>query len=167
MPHTNDSETPRDPVLVACLARTRLAVLNVLVGVGLAIALGGVLLRGRAEVHRPPPPDGLPDAWMSGLLALILASCVLRSVLTRRAPYVAPGRRASAFFWAHVLPAAVIAWAAPLGIAYGWWVNPRLDQGVWRFWGVALALGFLFLPRSSEIDAFHGPTPEPSGASSP
>jgi len=135
--------------------------------VGLAIALGGVLLRGRAEIHRPLPPGGLPDAWMSGLLALILASCALRAVLARRAPSVAPERRASAFFWAHVLPAAVIALAAPLGIAYGWWVNPRLDQGVWRFWGIALALGLLFLPRSYELDAFHGPTPDPPGAKSP
>src|SRR4029453_9120757 len=101
----------------ACLVRTRSAVLNVLIGVGLTIALGGWLLRGRAEVHQPPPPGGVSEALMSGLLALVLSSCVLRYVLARRAPYVAPERRASAFFWAHVLPAAVIALAAPPGLA--------------------------------------------------
>ena len=160
MPHTSDSETPRDPVMVACLVRTRLAVLNVLVGVGLAIALGGVLLRGRAEIHRPLPPGGLPDAWMSGLLALILASCALRAVLARRAPSVAPERRASAFFWAHVLPAAVIALAAPLGIAYGWWVAPRLEAVI-PFWVVPLALGFLAIPRAHEVDELERRSPDP------
>src|SRR5262249_55007219 len=141
------------------------AVLDVLVGVGLTIAVGGWLLRGHAEEHRPAPLGEHADVLMPGLLALILASCLLRYVLARRAPNVAPGRHASAFFWAHVLPAAVIALAAPLGIAYGWWVNPRLE-GVMRFWVSPLALGLLFLPRSSELNAFHGPTPGPSGASS-
>jgi hypothetical protein len=143
-----------------------LAVLNVLVGVGLTIAVGGWLLLGRAAVHRPAPPGGLADASMPGLLALILASCLLRYVLARRAAYVAPGRRASAFFWAHVLPAAVIASAAPLGIAYGWWVDPRLE-GVMPFFVIPLALGFLFLPRSYELNDFQRPTPGSPRAPSP
>ena len=163
---TDSSHPAREPAWEACLVRTRLAVLNVLVGVGLTIAVGGWLIRGRIEGHRPASPGGLADALMPGLLALILASCLLRYVLARRAPYVAPGRRASAFFRAHVLPAAVIALAAPLGIAYGWWVNPRFED-VMPFWVIPMALGFLFLPRSYELNAFQGPTPGPSGAPSP
>src|SRR5262249_15296314 len=125
---------------------------------------GGWLLRDRAAADRPAPPRGLDLLFMQGLLALILASCLLRYVLARRAPYVAPERRASAFYPAHVLPAAIIALAAPLRIAYGWWVSPRLE-GVLRFWIIPLALGFLFLPRAPALDEFHGPTPGP-GASS-
>ncbi|HZW29806.1 MAG TPA: hypothetical protein VFF52_03810 [Isosphaeraceae bacterium] len=167
MPPTNDSHPARAPAGEACLVRTRLAVLNVLVGVGLTIALGGWLLRGRAEGHRPAPPGGVSDLLLPALLALIVASCILRSVLARRAPDGPPARRASAFYWAHVLPAAVIALAAPLGIAYGWWVNPRVNQGVLMFWIIPLALGFLFLPRSYELDAFHDPAQDPSRTPSP
>jgi hypothetical protein len=64
------------------------------------------------------------------------------------------------------LPAAVIALAAPLGIAYGWWVSPRVNQGLLMFWLIPLALGLLFLPRSFELDAFHDPTQDPSRTSS-
>ena len=55
MQDTNDPDpSPRIQSWAVCLERTRSAVLNVLVGVGLTIAIGGWLLRGRAE---PAAPD--------------------------------------------------------------------------------------------------------------
>jgi hypothetical protein len=151
--------------LKTCLERTRSGVLNVLVGVGLTIALGGGLLRGRAGAGRPAPPRGLHGAMMLALLALAVASYLLRRVLGRRAASLDPGRREPAFYWAHVLPAAIAALAAPLGIVHGWWVDPRLEAVI-AFWVVPLALGFLFVPRPHELDEFDRPSPDP-GASSP
>jgi hypothetical protein len=142
------------------LERTRSAVLNVLVGVGAAIALGGWLLRGRAEAGRPVPPRGLHEVLMIALVALAASSYALRRLLARRAARLDPGRREPAFFRAHVLPAAIAALAAPLGIAYGWWVAPRLEAVI-PFWVVPLALGFLAIPRAHEVDELERRSPDP------
>src|SRR5438045_2751705 len=98
MHHTNESDPPPgEPVWEACFQRTRSAVLNVLVGVGLTIAVGGWLLRGPAGAERPAPPRGLHDVLMLALIGLAIVSYVLRRVLVRRAARLDPGRRRSAF----------------------------------------------------------------------
>src|SRR5207249_10900015 len=105
------------------------------------------------------------DVLMLALIGLAIVSYVLRRVLVRRAARFDPGRRRSAFYRAHVLPAAIAALAAPLGIVHGWFVDARLEAVI-PFWVVPLALGFLFVPHSHELDEFDRPTPDP-GASSP
>ena len=54
------------------------------------------------------------------------------------------------FFRSHVAGAAIAALGVPLGLAYGWWVNPRLE-GVIPFWVIPLTLGFLAIPRRLEL----------------
>src|SRR3954468_20570638 len=166
MQHTSESDSPRrDPALAACLVRTRSAVLNVLVGVGATIAVGGWLLRGRAGAEWPAPPQRLHEVLFLALGVLAVASYVLRRVLVRRVALSEPGRRAWTFYWAHVLPAVIAALAAPLGIIAGWFVDARLEAVI-PFWVVPLALGFNCVPRSHELDDFDRPTPD-AGASSP
>ena len=68
-----------------CLERTRSAVLNVLVGVGLTIATAGWLLRGREP--RPGPlreAGGLHDVLMVALIVLAVASYLVRRSARRR-----------------------------------------------------------------------------------
>jgi hypothetical protein len=93
------------------------------------------------------------------LIALAIASYLVRRVLDRRAAFLNPERGEAAFYWAHVLPAAIAALAAPLGIVYGWLIDPLLPAVI-PFWVVPLALGFLFVPRSHELDRFDRPTPD-------
>jgi hypothetical protein len=157
MSHTNDPDDVTGAVgPEACLRRTRTAVLNVLVGVGLLIAVSGWLLRRRAEeVVRPA-------RWMHEglLLALILvavASYLVRRLGGGRMTAIPLDRREARFFWSHAGSAAVAAIGIPLGLVYGWFVDPRLE-GVIPFWVVPLALGFLALPRRGELDDL-GPTP--------
>ena len=98
-------------------------------------------------------------------MALVVASYLVapdrasRSALARPSdagPAVLPGARRSRRSSA--------ALAVPLGLAYGWFVRPRLDA-VGPFWVAALALGFLALPRAHELDGFDDPMPDPHGAS--
>jgi hypothetical protein len=161
MHHTIESDSPhQEPAAQACLERTRSAVLNVLVGVGLTIAIGGWLLQGRAAAERPAPPRGLHDSLMLILIGLAVASYIVRRGSGRRVARLDSGRRESAFFWSHVLAAAIAAPGAALGIVYGWWVDPRLEAVI-PFWVVPLALGFLAVPRSRELDDFDRPAPGP------
>jgi hypothetical protein len=142
-------------------------VLNVLVAVSLFIALSGVLLRWRAGGELPPPHKtaALRQGLMVGLIVLTLASFLARRVLGRRSALRDPRRRARQFSWAHVLPALLGALTAPLGLAYGWWILPRLDV-VAPFWVAALGLGFLAWPRASELEGFDSPM-SASGEPSP
>jgi hypothetical protein len=103
---------------------------------------------------------------MVGLFALGVTSYFLRRVLGHRAARRDPEHRAAAFYWAHVWPTVVAALAAPLGIAYGWWVNPRLEAVI-PFWVVALTLGFLALPRAGELDDFDRAARAPGSGSGP
>jgi hypothetical protein len=161
MLHMNDpAEVPPGAAIEACLTRTRSAVLNVLVGVGSMIALSGWILRRRAEDAIIPPSRRLHDGLMLALIAVAVASYVARRTWTRRPSASASGGEAARFYWAHVGSALIAALAAPLGLAYGWWVDPRLE-GVIPFWVVALALGFLAVPRRGEFQAIDPLPPNP------
>ncbi len=157
MPPTNDPDG--DPVgrdLEACLSRTRSAVLNVLVVIGLMIAASGWWLRRRAEQGVVEPVRGWHDGLLLGLIVVAVSSYVMRRARFRRADAGTASRQATRYFWTHVGSAAVAAIGVPLGLAYGWYVNPHLE-GVIPFWVVPLALGFLAIPRRGELDD-HGPS---------
>src|SRR3954451_22445400 len=128
------------PAASACLGRTRSAVLNILVAVGVGIAASGLLLRWRDRGALFRAPDGIRQAMLGALLALVVASYLGRRILGRRSTLRDPARRAARFYRAHVVSAALGALAVPLGLVYGWMVRPRLD-GVAPFWVAALALG--------------------------
>jgi hypothetical protein len=130
--------------------RIRSHVLNVLVAVGLSIALSGWLLRARAANWQPRPAETLSNWLYAGLIALAATSYIARRILGIRAARAQTGRRDRLFYWSHVGPAALAALAVPLGLAYGWLVSPRLDA-IAPFWAVAFALGFLSLPRRYEL----------------
>jgi hypothetical protein len=133
-----------------CLERTRSHVLNVLVVVGLSIAVSGWLLRVRGQTWQPWPAKTLSDSLYVALIALAAGSYIARRVLGARVMRAESGRRHHLFYWSHVGPALIAAVAIPLGFAYGWLVVPRL-QAVIPFWAIAFALGFLSLPRKSEL----------------
>jgi hypothetical protein len=145
-----------EPAEAACLERTRSAVLNVLVAVGVGIAASGLLLRWRARAMPPEAPDLVRQGLMIGLLAVTVASYVLRRVLAGRPALRDPAGRCAKFYRGHVIAAAVGGLAIPLGLLYGWLVRPRLDA-VAPFWVAALALGFLALPRAYELEEFDEP----------
>jgi hypothetical protein len=155
---TDDSTSPvLDHASRACLARTRSAVLNVLVAMGLTIAISGWLLRMRsADLERPLPSKSVHLGMMAGLIVLGTASYLSRRLMGRRAALRDSSRRERLFFWSHVLPSLIAALAAPLGLAYGWFVVPRLEVVI-PFWVVPIALGFLSLPREQELADFDQP----------
>ncbi len=162
---SNPKMLPEDAAWAACLHRTRSAVLNVLVGVGLTIAVGGWLLRGRAEAGQPSEPRRLHDPLMAALFVLTVASYLVRSLSRGRIRDAEPGRRRALFFRWHVLSASIAALATPLGIVYGWWIDPRLSAVV-PFWVIPLTMGFLAIPRARELDDLQPPSTNP-GASPP
>ena len=83
----------RDPDWHACLLRTRSAVLNTLVGVGLSIAVSGWLLRGRAETWQPRPATVWKETLTGGLIVLGMASYLSLRIMGQRARL--PTRRAT------------------------------------------------------------------------
>jgi hypothetical protein len=140
----------------ACLARTRSAVLNVLVATGLGIAISGGLLRWRDRWALFRGPEAVRRGLLATLLGLAVCSYVARRVLCGREALRDPTTRAERFFRGHVIAAAIAALAVPLGLVYGWLDRPRLDA-VGPFWVAALALGFLALPRGHELEGFDEP----------
>lgn len=158
--------TPLEPAASACLERTRSAVLNVLVGVGVAIALSGVALRARDRWAPLRVADPVRRGILGGLLAVVVASYTVRRVMANRIALREPEQRGSRFFRAHLLSALIATLAVPLGLAYGWVSRPVLNE-VAPFWIAALALGFLALPRALELDGFDEPMPPPNETSSP
>jgi hypothetical protein len=147
-----------DPAARECLQRTRSGVLNVLVGVGLVVALSGAVLRGRGG-------DGLGrgstgGTLLIGLLLIFAASTILRRWLGARARLREPASRGSRFYWGHVLPALVGALATPLGLIHGVLVSPRLEA-ILPFWITALVLGILAYPRGRELEGFDAPMAPP------
>ncbi len=150
----------------ACLERARSSVLNVLVVVGLSIAVSGWLLRGRAESPPPPrPAKALNNSLYLALIAVAVTSYATRRLIASRVPRARSGRRDPLFYWSHVGPALIAALAVPLGFAYGWLVSPRLDAII-PFWAVPFALGFLSLPRPAELLDLEGRSTR-EGTSSP
>jgi hypothetical protein len=153
MPHTNDPDAPPpDPAMDACLAQARNAVLNVLVGVGVMIAVSGWLIRRRAREGIAAPTRGLHDGLLFALIVAAVASYLVRRAWARRPASLRDDRRLARFYWSHVGAAAIAAFGVPLGLAYGWFVDPRLE-GVAPFWIVPLALGLLSIPRRGELDS--------------
>jgi hypothetical protein len=158
---TNDPDLPSaNSEWTACLERARLAVLNILVAVGLTIAVGGWLLRNRAAVQRPPTPRPTLPMLMLLLIMLAIASYLTRRTARGRAAAKEPRRRQASFYWSHVLSAGIAALAAPLGIFCGWFIDPRFEAVI-PFWVVALALGFQAIPRIHELDDFALPSTDP------
>jgi hypothetical protein len=133
------------------LEQTRSAVLNVLIIAGAGIAASGLLLRWRDSWALSRAPESAKNG-----LIVALALVAVFSHLTRRSARGDEQR----FYRGHVLAAALAALAVPLGLAFGWFVRPRLDA-VAPFWIVALALGWLALPRAYEVDEFE-PVPSHS-----
>lgn len=150
------------PAAADCLERTRSSVLNVLVGVGVAIAVSGLALRGREIPMGAQAPEPVRRGLIGVLLAVAVASYASRRILGNRTALADPARRYARFYRAHVVSAAVGALAIPLGFVYGWVVRHRLED-MGPFWIAALALGFLAYPRAHELEDFDTPAREPSG----
>jgi hypothetical protein len=149
----------RGPMTVACLSRTRSAVLNVLVAVGAGIAASGWAL-GRHE-----PIAVLPwsltrsrQAALGVLIAVIAASFALFRIGSGREALRDPSTRTTRFFRSRVAASAFAALAVPLGFAHGWFLDPRLEA-LAPYWIAALGLGFLALPKGPELDDFDEPIP--------
>ena len=133
------------------LNRTRSGVLNVLVASGVGIAASGLLLRWRDGWAVSSATVAQRRLLLGGLFVLTVMSYVTRRVLVVRSRLGEPVGRAHRLYWAHIIAALIAALAVPLGLAYGWFVRPRLDA-VAPFWVAALALGFLALPRSIDFE---------------
>lgn len=144
------------PTAAGCLERTRAAVANVLLAVGMGIAVSGLLLRWHDRRALFRAHESVGQGLMAALLGLAVASYAVRRAAGGRGLSRDPARRASRFYRGHVLAASLAALAVPLGLAYGWLVRPRLDA-VAPFWVAALALGFLALPRAYELEGFDDP----------
>jgi hypothetical protein len=153
--------TALEPAAADCLERTRTAVLNVLVAAGTAIAISGWVLRWRDRWMVERAPAAVGQALLSGLAAVAVLSYATRRALAGRGALRDPEARTARFWRGHVLSAGVAALAVPLGLAYGWFVRPRLDA-VGPFWLAALALGALAFPRAAELEGFDRPMPGPS-----
>lgn len=153
-----DAQEPLHAPEIACLERTRSAVLNVLVAAGAGIAVSGWALgRLDAGALELDHETGQRYAY-TALAALGGLSYFWRRNASSRAALRDPSTRADRFFRAHVSSAAIAAMAVPLGYLYGWGIYPRLG-GVLPFWVAALALGFLAVPREAEVRDFDEPWP--------
>ena len=116
---------------------------------GLLLAVSGWLIRRRAGEAIPQRARVLHDGLWIGL------AVVARGELSRAAIGRAGGRSAARDAWvlfhrSHVAAAVIAALGIPLGLAYGWFVEPRLE-GVAPFWVVPMALGALAYPRRAEV----------------
>lgn len=145
----------------ACLERTRSTVLNVLVAVGVGIAISGLVLRGRESVMTFQAPAAVRRGLIGSLLVVFTVSYASRRILGSRTALADPAQRDARFYRAHVVSAAIGALAIPLGFVYGWVVRHRLED-VGPFWIAALALGILAFPRAHELEGFDTPGREPS-----
>jgi hypothetical protein len=159
----DDARSDLEPAAVAWLDRTRSAVLNVLVVVGAGIAASGWVLGRRDWGALVLDTDMARRASIVVVVAILLASRLVLRVGSGRAALRDPGTRGRRFLRAHVASAIVGGVAVPLGFAYGWAIKPRLED-ISPFWVVALATGFLSLPRSNELADFDEPmTDLPAG----
>jgi hypothetical protein len=145
-----------DPSSLDCLQRTRSGVLNVLVVVGLCVAVSGALLRGRGGAGIPAAIDRQSRPFLVGLLVIFSVSTFVRRLLGLRSRLRDPERRASRFYWAHVIPAILGGLAAPLGLFHGIFVSGRLEA-ILPFWITALVLGILAYPRGRELEGLGAP----------
>ena len=127
MRHTNDPDDAlTGPAMADGLTRTRKAVLNVLVGVGSMIAVSGWLIRRRAGDAIAPPARGLHDGLLFALVAVAVASYLVRRG-SRRVASLPPDRRQSVFYWTHVGSAAIAGAGCPARA--GLWLVRRPQSG--------------------------------------
>jgi hypothetical protein len=150
-----------EPAARACLERTRTAVANILVAAGIGIALSGLVLGPRDRGALGRSSEWARRGALLGLLTLVVSSFAVRRIGARRAALRDPARRAARFGRAHVRAAALAALAVPLGFAFGWAVDPRLEAVV-PFWVAALAMGSLAVPRAHDLEGFDSPMLESS-----
>ena len=159
MPWPTSPPSPLEPAAAACLERARSAVLNVLLAAGLGIAVSGFLLRGRERGTLWKRPEPARRGLFFGLLGLAISSHVVRragDAANRSAGReVEPGPRFARFQRSRLLASGLAALAVPLGLAYGWLIDPGLPA-VCPFWVAALGLGFLAYPRAGALE---GPDP--------
>jgi hypothetical protein len=145
-----------DPSSLDCLQRTRSGVLNVLVVVGLFVAVSGALLRGRGGAGVPAVIDRQSRPFLECLLVIFVVSTFARRLLGLRSRLRDPQQRASRYYWAHVIPAILGGLAAPLGLFHGIVVSGRLEA-ILPFWITALVLGVLAYPRGRELEGLGAP----------
>jgi hypothetical protein len=139
------------PASPSWLNRTRSGVLNVLVASGIGIATSSLLLRWRDGWAVSSATVGQRRMLLGGLFILTVMSYASRRILVVRSRLGEAAGRANRLYWAHITAAVIASLAVPLGLAYGWFVRPRLDA-VAPFWIAALALGFLAMPRSIDFE---------------
>jgi len=142
------------------LDKTRSTVLNLVVAAGFGIAFSGGLLRWRDRWAVSRAPASVGYGLTVTLIALGISSYLVRRTLSGRGALRDPETRGARLFRGHVASAALAVLAVPLGLAYGWFVRPRLDA-VAPFWVVALALGLLAFPRSRDLQDFDAPRLDP------
>ncbi|MFO0908626.1 MAG: hypothetical protein U0794_09730 [Isosphaeraceae bacterium] len=135
---------------VRCLESTRSMVLNVLVVVGVGIALTGGLLRWKGSAVEVRGQASLGQGLLGGLFVILAASRIALRVMTAPSALRDPVARFARFYRGHVVSAGLGALAIPLGLAYGWLVRAELEAVV-PFWVTALALGFMAFPRTREL----------------
>ena len=150
--------TLRAPEAQACLERTRSSVLNILLTVGLGIAISGFVLRRRDQFALFRAGDRVREGLMAGLFGIVIGSVFVRRLLASGSRLRDEATRCRRFYLAHVLAAGIGALAIPLGLVYGWLVEPRL-RAVAPFWVAGLALGFIAYPRRYELEAFEETAP--------
>ncbi|MGC8643216.1 MAG: hypothetical protein ACP5XB_25425 [Isosphaeraceae bacterium] len=153
------------PASLECLRRTRSSVLNVLVGVGVVVAVSGLVLRGRTGGALEGAQKVLSQAMLMGLFGIFVVSTIVRRVLGRRSRLRDPRLRGWRFLVGHVVPAAIGALAAPLGLVHGWLVSPGLEA-ILPFWVVAVLLGIVAYPRGRELEGFDQPMAPAGGPGS-
>lgn len=150
-----------EPPALACLERTRSAVLSVVMTVAVGIAASGLILRWRDRGALWRAPESVRQSLLAALLLVAVSSYATRRIGGSRGALRDPSGRAARFYRIHVLSAVLASLAVPLGLAYGWLIRPRLDA-VCPFWVASLALGLLSLPRASELEDFDEPLPDSS-----
>lgn len=148
-----------DPEAAECLDRTRSAVLNVLVAVGAGIAVSGWTLGRLDRGALLWDPLMARRVSIAVVLALLVTSRLVLRVGSSRTVLRKTSDRYRRFSRAHVLSALIGAAGVPLGFAYAWAVKPRLED-ISPYWVVALAVGFLALPRSHELADLDAPLPD-------
>jgi len=157
-PDPDESPDVLAPAELACLERTRSAVLNVLVADGLSILASALVLRNFGPVSIGIEPERMHKGLFGSLFVVFAVGVMILRTLGSRDRLAEPGARASRFFRAHLIAAAVGWLAMPLGLIFGLTVEPSL-RGVAPFWLAAMILGKLAYPRAIELGDFDEPLP--------
>ena len=139
------------PQSAECLRRARERVMNILVVASLGIAVSGLILRNTAAGALPIRADRARQLAQLLLFVLVIASVRLRGRLPNRGEEssLSKANRFVAFRTASAVSAGL---AVPLGLVYGWAINPDLWT-IAPFWAVAIGFGVLAFPRSPQVES--------------